>query len=37
MRKILKKLNIYIYIYIYIYILFALNFYEGFLKNNEAC
>ena len=33
MRKILKKLNI----YIYIYILFALNFYEGFLKNNEAC
>jgi hypothetical protein len=22
---------------IYIYFLFALNFYEGFLKNNEAC
>ena len=33
-EKNIKKIK---YIYIYIYILFALNFYEGFLKNNEAC
>jgi hypothetical protein len=31
-EKNIKKIK-----YIYIYILFALNFYEGFLKNNEAC